>query len=394
MFVQKWDNFTLILYVFIAIFVSLIFKFSINAKEQKSVINLFKIKMEKKYVYYLLIYLILIIFLVFRKVGPGIGGVDTVTYMDHFNNLGYIKFDLKSLILFDDYEYVFYNLMYFVKMLGGNYQHFSFIIYSGLILSYIYVVDKAFNKKNDWIWCVLLFIPILSSMNIIRNCISAALCFVAIQKLNEKKDKQFWIFAILSFFNHYIAIVIFALYFFVKFFPEKWLNTGKKYCIWQISIIVLSILSIPPLNYFISLTGYSGYVSKFNFSLWGYIPYILLYIIIAINFKNISNYFKENDNYVYFKSIIFLGFLLPVFLSIGGANRLLLFFDLPRIVIYINLFSFLLTKYKNKYYNKDKLIKLLIFIALIIWLIFRIYRMWSGYGLMPYYNELIDLRIR
>ena len=388
MFVQKWDNFTLILYVFIAVLVSLLFKISIIAKEKKQVIDIFKIRLEKKYLYYFLIYLILIIFLVFRKIAPGIGGTDTPTYMSYFDNLGYVKFDIKSLFLFNDFEYVFFNLMYLTRILGGNYLHFSFIVYSGLILSYIYVIDKTFNKKDDWIWSVLLFIPILSSMNIIRNCISAALCFVAIQKLNEKKDKKFWLYAILGFLNHYIAIVIFVLYFFVKFFPEKWIDTGKKYCIWQISIIVLSILSIPLLNYFISLTGYGGYVSKFAFSIWGYIPYILLYMFIAINFKDISKYFKVNNNYVYFKSIIFLGLLLPIFVSIGGANRLLLFFDLPRIVIYINLVSFIFTKYKNKFFNNDKPIKLLIFIVLMVWLIFRIYRMWNNYGIMPYYNIL------
>lgn len=386
--IKSWDINTLFLYVFLAIFISLLFRFSIIEKNKKNVISLFKFKIENKYIYYLIIYLVLIVFLVFKKVAPGVGGTDTITYMEHFNNLGYIKFDLKSLFLFDSYEYVFYNLMYLVRILGGNYQHFSFIVYSGLILSYIYVVDKSFNKKDYWIWCILLFIPILSSMNIIRNCISAALGFVAIQKLNEKKDKQFWLFALLSFFNHYIAIILFALYFFVKFFPEKWLNTGKKYCIWQVFIIILSILFIPFFNYFISLTGYSGYISKFAFSIWGYIPYIIMYIFIAIYFKDLCKYFKQKNNYVYFKSIIFLGFSLPIFISIGGANRLLLFFDLPRVIVYINIFSYILTKYKNILKNKENLIKVLIFIVLISWLIFRIYRMWSGYEIMPYYNTL------
>ena len=40
--------------------------------------------------------------------------------------------------------------------------------------------------------------------------------------------------------------------------------------------------------------------------------------------------------------------------------------------------------------NKQKVFDIIIFVALVLWLIFRIYRMWSGASIMPYRNILFE----
>ena len=132
--IRKWDNYTLIVYLLLAILIALLFKLSIIFKKESTKIKLFGQKIETKYICYLFIYLIFIIFSCFRYIAPGVGGADTLVYINYFENLGYVHFSIKETLLFSGYEYLFFNFMFLVRILGGNYYVFQFFIYSIIII--------------------------------------------------------------------------------------------------------------------------------------------------------------------------------------------------------------------------------------------------------------------
>ena len=100
-----------------------------------------------------------------------------------------------------------------------------------------------------------------------------------------------------------------------------------------------------------------------------------------------SNYVKNKGHYIFYKAFFFLIALLPIAISINVAYRLILFFDLPKYILYSDLYLYY--REKNIIKNK-KFFDIIIFVSLIIWLIFRIYRMWDGASIMPYRNFLFE----
>ena len=128
MYVKHWCFPTLIFYILLAIIIALLFKKSIKYKKNSDS------KFNKKYICYFLIYLIFIIFSCLRVIQPGIGGADTYNYIKYFNTMQYVNFNLKDIVLFNGFEYIFYNLMFFIRIIGGNFYIFMFIIYSTIIL--------------------------------------------------------------------------------------------------------------------------------------------------------------------------------------------------------------------------------------------------------------------
>ena len=102
---------------------------------------------------------------------------------------------------------------------------------------------------------------------------------------------------------------------------------------------------------------------------------------------NFKKYVEEKKHYLYYKMMIFVSFILPIFILLNGASRILLFFELPRYILYADIYSFYRKKLPKKYL---KISDIIVVILILAWLTFRIYRIWDGYALMPYWNILFD----
>lgn len=375
---------TLILYLTLAFIIAFLFKKAISAKCNCEYFNFGKKSIEKKYIYYFFVYLIFILFSCFRVVSDDIGGADVRTYMKYFNTISYVPFFSIDNLLLNSYEYVFYNLMVLVRTLWGNYFIFEFIVFSTIIICYIYSIDKSINDKNKWCWIALAFLPLLKSLNIIRNCVATAIGFAAIEFLRDDRDEVFFALAILSFLNHYIAIVLFLFYLFYRFFPDKIIFNRKKLLILNISIMAVSVAFLPFAKLLLSISGFSGYLNKIEISLFGYFPFVFFYFLMLYDL-NIVRYLKENNHLIYYKIMVFLSLILPIFILLNGASRVLLFFELPRYLLYSDIYVFYKSKVPEKYV---KFYKFGVVILIILWLAFKIIRIWEGYGLVPYYSKL------
>lgn len=308
-----------------------------------------------------------------------------MTYMKYFNELGYVKFFQNNSLIFNGYEYIYYNLMYLVRILGGNYICFEFIIYSAIIVSYIYIIDKEINDINATSYVILFFIPLLQSLNIIRNCFVAAIGFIAMEKMKEEKWIYSVILMIIAYLSHYVALILFVFAIFYKYFPDRFINK-KSAIITPIVSAIIGIASFPVMIFLIKHSGFSNYANRIQISLWGYIPTLILYGMMFLDDKFVS-YVKEKGHYIFYKGFFFLIALLPITISINVTYRLMLFFDLPKYILYSDLYLYY--REKNIVKNK-KVFDIIIFVALVLWLIFRIYRMWSGASIMPYRNILFE----
>lgn len=380
---KSWDWPTLILYVLLAITIMFLSMASIKAKKQNERIKIKKINIEKKYIYYVMIYIVFILFSTFRVVSNGIGGTDTITYIEHFKNMKYVRFFSIANLTLNDFEYLYYNLMYVVKLCGGAYINFEFLIHSSIIISYIYIIDKCLNEPKSSVVVILFFIPLLKSLNIIRNCFAACLGCVGLEKVNENKKVAGVLLILAAFLSHYMAIVLFVFLLFNKFFPNNWINKKTEIFL-PIVCLLMGELSLPIIKVLIDHSGFSGYLNKIQVSLLGYVPIITLYLVMIFT-DDFKNYVIKNKHYVYFKAHIFMISILPITIMIGAASRVMLFFEIPKYILYSDLFVI----YRNKINNKTAY-DVIVILSLIIWLIFRIYRMWNGYGLMPYKNKLFN----
>ena len=380
---KQWSTNTLMIYLLLASLISILFALAIRSKNKHKTFKIYKLNIETKYIYYTIIYSILIIFLVFRYIGNEVGGADTYNYMGFFDGFTYIKFDIKDIISLSGYEYLFYNFMCLVKFFGGNFTIFEFFIYSFMIIAYIFIVDKFINDERECLMIILSFIPILKSLNIIRNIYATFIGYIALYFLSQKKYIKYLLFCIIAFLNHYIAIILIIYGIFDKII-SKIINSKKKLLIFSGSIFLLSMVMIPIVQLMLNHTGFSRYINSTEISLYGYIPIIIFYVMLMLN-DNLVEDIKKHNHEILYKTYIFQVIVLPVFLIINGAGRMLLFFELLRYILYADIYMFYRKKIPKKY---TIIYDVTAVTVCLLWLAFRIWRMWDGYCLMPYYNIL------
>ena len=289
--------------------------------------------------------------------------------------------------------------MFILKKIGLSYSYFSFFIYSIMIWCYLWYFDKNLNDEKYWYVSLLFILPYLKSMNIIRNIYAAALGLVTIQKINEKKYGMATVFAIIAYLNHYISIVLLAFILFCKYIPEKWYNSRKKSLVISVYSLLVTLISIPVLIEFLANSRYSSYINRMQFSIWGYIPYALIYTFILIFYDDFMKVIKEKNHLIFYKMIVFLSIIVPAFTALNGTYRLLLFFDIPRFIMYGDLIYILRIKIGDYIKNKTKFLKtgikliyknfdFLMILGYIIWITFRIWRMYEYARIMPYFSNL------
>lgn len=384
-----WSPGTLILYLMIALIVGLLFRKAIDLKNRQTILRARNIKIKTYKLLYIIIFLILFIFLCFRLVSGEIGGTDTKIYIEMFNNASLEQIDLKNALTLNGEEPLFILLLYITGLFSTNYHTLFFVIYAIIIGAYIFFIDKNVKKRESWFIIMLSIIPILQSMNIIRQSLAIAISLVAIVKLKENKKISSLILLICAFLIHYTAIIMAGFYLFYIIISKVKRSAKADLFI----VILLSIIGVAGsafLNQFLNTTGYSGYLGTSN-TILGFIQVYILMFICIVFYKKIMHTLKQNNTQICYDALLYNVIVLTVSIPIGAASRTNLYFDMIRMIFWIEIYNTLLNiKVVNKQ-SKDILIAMITFLLVIIWIIFKIYQIWYGYGIMPYYNELFLL---
>lgn len=386
-YLVRWDWATLFLYLILSIVCSLILKKAILYKKEPKQLKIFKFVINYKHICYVIVTFILVFFMCTRVIKGELGGSDTLRYIKFFNTFDYTPFSLNNILTMHGWEYLFFNSMYLVRILGGNYTIFSIIIYTTLVGCYIYYFDHNVENENEWFSSLLFILPYLKSMNIVRNCLAAAITLLSIEAIKKNKKILFFLTFIIAYLNHYISIVLLAFGLFCFFVPEKLYNSRKKTIIISLSVFIITLLGIPVIKWLLSLTRYAGYINRIEFSPYGYIVYAGIYFLILFVYDDFIKILKERNHTVFYKMIVFLSIVVAPFTVVNGTQRLLLYFEIPRFIMYGDLFCVYEKKVPRKY---KKILKILIIILLVLWIMFRIYRMYKSSWIMPYKNIFFE----
>ena len=190
-YIVRWDWPTLIFYLLLSLTCALLLKRALIYKMKPKYLKIFNFNIHYKYICYIFVLLILVFFMCTRVIKGELGGSDTLRYMYFFKTFNYIPFSISNILKMQGWEYLFFNFMYLVKILGGSYTSFSIVIYTLLFCCYIYYFDQNATNENEWFISLLFILPYLKSMNILRNCFAAAIGLISIEAIKKIKKLCF-----------------------------------------------------------------------------------------------------------------------------------------------------------------------------------------------------------
>lgn len=373
---RSWDLKTLIIYCFIAIICAFLLSIATKSKIKKN-----------KFFINTIIFTILIIFSCFRLIINDIGGLDAKAYIQFFLDAEYVKFDLIDIIKLNGKEYIFYNMLYIVRKFTSNYHYLFFIIYSIIIYCYLYFIEKNLSSNKSWPILMLFILPFINSFNIIRNSLATAIGLIAITKYKNKKNIEAIFFCIISYLTHYTGIILFVFMVFNAIFEKKIKKKNKTTYLILGLLSIISLGLVSSIKSFLSNSGYSSYVGL-EYSVLGYIPMYILFLLTMLFNEQLIDKLNKDNNVINYNAFLFNLLILPVFLSFNGVTRLNTFFEFSKIIIWIEISNIIKNKITQLKNGSWSFYHFILFFVVISWIIFKIYRIWYGSGIMPYYNEL------
>ena len=258
-----------------------------------------------------------------------LGGSDYYIYRKCFEtvpdiwNLWRMEDVVRDIHLVNLFEPGYLTLNSIVKTLGFNFYGFT------LIESTIWFVCMYHGLKryvSDWTIVLIVFMYKLFMYNTfisLRQSITIALFFVALQYIEDKKWIQYYIISIIAFSFHNAGIILFLLYPVFQFkLTKKRLMIANVVC-WTLYLfekIGISIFNV--INYVLGFVNSNSSIIikakqwlsvSIGLNLFHILEYMLLMILVVMYYEKII----ECDKHAEFVLKIFL-ILLPLFTIFGG----------------------------------------------------------------------------
>lgn len=231
MIVNKWSMLTLIFYYALAILgVTSIWKIQ---KSNNGLIykrnDIYKVN-SAAFIWFML----WTFFAVYRYISPQIGGTDAPSYIEYF----------ETCLVSNQHPYSYRTEPLFrlftkgIRLLGGDYHFYFFILYTVIVIGYI-----LFLKQ--YTWHGICFIPIIAglysyimSFNIVRNSFSIGLLWIGFYFLGKKKTKKAIFWSVSSVLMHTASI------FYAPFFVFNWIVEKLKIKSFRKLVSICTVLMI------------------------------------------------------------------------------------------------------------------------------------------------------
>lgn len=156
---------TMLFYYFIAIAVTLIVKM---AKGNN------KIPTFQENTAYFMLFIILVLFAVLRKVSYHIGGTDALNYQQYFLSC------LNTSSRFEDVDLAFGYFTKLIRSLTNSPVAYRFICYSIIAGSYVYFIKYLCPKGISSIPFLILIWPYIKSFNTMRSSLAIAIFLISL----------------------------------------------------------------------------------------------------------------------------------------------------------------------------------------------------------------------
>ena len=284
--------------------------------------------------------------------------------------------------------YLFLNSL--VKTMGLNFYGFT-LLHSVIFYSCMYIGLKRYTKNFNYFLVVFLYKMFFYDTFIsMRQSISMAIFFIAVQFIEKRKPIKYFALCILAFLFHNSAIILFPLYFINRIKISK-----KAFKIINIIGIIFLVLNITGIFVF----NPSGIVNKiFNgnqnvmekaegyfdtnekISIIHTLEYYLIAIIIYFNYDSIQN--KNEHSNLILNMFVILMFIFTVMRGFVIITRIKDYFlwTYPIILYYL---------IENRKVKEKYLIAILSCIVCLYGYI-RYINSFDNGGLMPYNSYLND----
>lgn len=387
-YIKGWDWFSMFIYWGMAIWGCLCF--GLGKREQLLHKNLSG--QPFKNVYYWGWFSIWTFFAVYRYVAPGIGGMDTLNYIDFFQNCNNKIYSGWMLHAGDDLFFKYFNKV--IRYLSADYHVYFVFLYGIMVWIMIAFIDYFCPKdKFTAVPALLIFHIYLRGYSSERSNLGFCLLLLAIIMMSMKEYKWMIGCLVASVLTHK-SMVVFATFIPFYFFFNKYELNLKR----TIILIILSSISIYTIrdyaivflgesefegayDYYVSNAGKSGFFSNY----WKIaFEQIVLGIVLLLFNTPLQEYIASSDEETASKIklvwmlCLFDLILIPVcyILSIWRAPE---YFHMARTVMWCIMFWILFDRYRI-----NKLGNILLFLAFLAWIYNRVDHTWASTGLMPY----------
>lgn len=325
-------------------------------------------------------------------VSEGIRTIDPQGYIWQIMKGDNPGFHLIEMLTFQQTEPLFYTIAQFILKLGGGINMVWFVIFSLVIVCYIYFFRHTMEKGMNYM-LLFPFIPLfLYSMSGIRSGLSFAFFYAALA--NKKRGKTIAAIICLCIGFCFHSLIVFGIVGLIFDAVWKKLTNQKYFAVFGFLFIVAGIVSLKTvLASIIVNTKYWSYLEGPGLTIIGQAPELLVFLLCLINYNKLKE--KYPDRTLFMNLVIFNAFCVP-FVIIFGAYRINMYFIFPRIYVWEMLIKLYTEKYKiygqkltfrigeKKYGLYDLCGAVIAF----LWSTKQLYDM-RGMGIMPLFNLYI-----
>lgn len=254
-------------------------------------------------------------------------GTDVRVYGQRFYTYAYLSDSFTDLVRYmtsigENADIGFHFLNFIISRVFEDY-HFGLFFYSIIVITCFYLANVNFSELHGGsvAFRMLLFYFILFNtfLNMIRQSIAIALCFLAISFLIKNNNKAFVILSILAVLFHNSGIIVVAVYFCFCLYKNKNNNSSSNYAkqflsmlLFIVGLLIIMLFMKQIVIMFVNLSILSNrYLNYFNNSnsqlVLSIVLLPLMFVLIdVILFKQLN---KKNENALFFLSMVIVTFL-------------------------------------------------------------------------------------
>lgn len=375
----KWDLFSVILYCIMG---------SVGYFCSSKALRC-KYNGRSKIYYYALWFSIWVLFASLRYVTYRIGGTDARTYVYFFENINspYLP------SYYEHYDQGFWIFTWIIRLFTSNYHIYFMVFYGVLVYCYIRFVDEFSVAYGIYTSYFLIFFIYLRGFASFRTNLSVAFLLLSLVYLHRNQKIKMIAYIIIACSMHK-ATLLYALFYVFYYINKKKPITIKASAVFSVLAGLTGYIVRDYIGLFFDseIYAYASYATRsigasFFDNFWkiaiGQLILMVMMIILNKDIIKIIETDKKNKGMLsLLRTLCIYDFVTIPITFILGVWRGYEYFYLPRmamwgIIIYIETYKFFNYQYKKMY-------RIITYIAMVVWFIFRLYNTYEESSLLPY----------
>lgn len=382
-----WDNSTFLLYFMMGVICAIMIGVHFGTITLGSFLrgrNQKISKTESHWKEYIPLIVILTLFACFRKVGPGLGGTDSLSYEQDFLN------SLKGLGTFEDTDILYGQYSLYLRHLTSSPFIFRLVSYFFIAFCLCSFIKEICPSKISCIPFILVVWPYICGFSSMRSSMAIGFIQLGLVALYKKKYLEEWLFIICAVLFH--RMMFFFVPIFIVFQPINKLiircSRTRLFLIIGVCIVVISSLAFSIQKYILlyglmietsaPTTSYMTRTVGTNlFESWPmFIQQIFLLIFLFMNFKSFDS---RKDQFVLTLSCIDAVITFPALIL--GIYRISQCLYVPTIMLW----GILLYNFIQKFTSIIRPLISMVFLGGFTFIFYvRLKSMYLSSSLMPY----------